>query len=155
MLYIRRGTIISNSNHNCPHLMPTFFVTQSSSIEFFCQHPAMYLDQFIELHADMDGLLLNTESFYTVVQRELCKKYGKEHNWELKSKASACSSYGHGGHVHHVPCIDHLWRIARGWITHFAAISHAIDQGKEGKGAWKDPSPKYRSSHRVWNLGCP
>jgi len=36
----------------------------------------------------MDGLLLNTESFYTIVQRDLVKKYGKEHTWELKSKAS-------------------------------------------------------------------
>jgi len=35
---------------------------------------------------DMDGLLLNTESFYTIVQRDLVKKYGKEHTWELKSK---------------------------------------------------------------------
>jgi pseudouridine-5'-monophosphatase len=35
---------------------------------------------------DMDGLLLNTESFYTDVQRDLVKQYGKEHTWELKSK---------------------------------------------------------------------
>jgi hypothetical protein len=37
--------------------------------------------------ADMDGLLLNTESFYTIVQKDLLKQYGKEHTWELKAKA--------------------------------------------------------------------
>lgn len=36
--------------------------------------------------ADMDGLLLNTESFYTVVQDQLCKKYGTEFSWDLKAK---------------------------------------------------------------------
>lgn len=35
---------------------------------------------------DMDGLLLNTESFYTIVQKDLLKQYGKEHTWELKAK---------------------------------------------------------------------
>ncbi len=37
----------------------------------------------------MDGLLLNTESFYTDVQRDLVKQYGKEHTWELKSKVES------------------------------------------------------------------
>ena len=37
----------------------------------------------------MDGLLLNTESFYTVVQNNLCQRYGKEFSWELKSKVDS------------------------------------------------------------------
>ncbi|KAL6784428.1 hypothetical protein ACKKBF_B01750 [Auxenochlorella protothecoides x Auxenochlorella symbiontica] len=35
---------------------------------------------------DMDGLLLNTEEFYTVVQQNIAADYGKEFTWELKSK---------------------------------------------------------------------
>lgn len=41
------------------------------------------------LLADMDGLLLNTESFYTVVQKQLCKQYGREFTWDLKSKVQS------------------------------------------------------------------
>lgn len=33
---------------------------------------------------DMDGLLLNTEEFYTVVQQNIAADYGKEFTWELK-----------------------------------------------------------------------
>ncbi|KFM26892.1 hypothetical protein F751_4953 [Auxenochlorella protothecoides] len=32
----------------------------------------------------MDGLLLNTEEFYTVVQQNIAADYGKEFTWELK-----------------------------------------------------------------------
>jgi hypothetical protein len=35
---------------------------------------------------DMDGLLLNTESFYTIAQKEILAKYGREFTWELKVK---------------------------------------------------------------------
>ena len=44
--------------------------------------------------ADMDGLLLNTETFYTIVQKQILAKYGKEFTWDLKAQVSypGCSS---------------------------------------------------------------
>ncbi|KAI8476765.1 MAG: HAD-like domain-containing protein [Monoraphidium minutum] len=35
---------------------------------------------------DMDGLLLDTETAYTVAQKEILGKYGVEFTWELKAK---------------------------------------------------------------------
>lgn len=35
---------------------------------------------------DMDGLLLDTESIYTVAQKQILDEYGKEFTWALKSK---------------------------------------------------------------------
>ncbi len=35
---------------------------------------------------DMDGLLLDTETFYTIVQQNILEKYGKKFTWELKAK---------------------------------------------------------------------
>ena len=35
---------------------------------------------------DMDGLLLDTEPFYTLVTQQIAQRYGKNFDWSLKSK---------------------------------------------------------------------
>eukprot|EP00877_Chromochloris_zofingiensis_P009476 jgi/Chrzof1/4782/Cz14g26080.t1 len=35
---------------------------------------------------DMDGLLLNTETFYTIAQQEILARHGRQFTWELKAK---------------------------------------------------------------------
>jgi Predicted phosphatase/phosphohexomutase len=35
---------------------------------------------------DMDGLLLDTEPFYTLVTQQIAQSYGKNFDWSLKSK---------------------------------------------------------------------
>ena len=36
---------------------------------------------------DMDGLLLNTETFYTIVQEQCLRRFNKPFTWELKASA--------------------------------------------------------------------
>jgi pseudouridine-5'-monophosphatase len=35
---------------------------------------------------DMDGVILDTETFYTVVQQQIVGKFGKEFTWALKAR---------------------------------------------------------------------
>jgi len=35
---------------------------------------------------DMDGLLLNTEAFYTLVQEQCLRRFGKPFTWSLKAR---------------------------------------------------------------------
>lgn len=45
-------------------------------------HPKLL--QITHVLFDMDGLLLNTEEFYTIVQQNIAEEYGKTFNWEIK-----------------------------------------------------------------------
>jgi beta-phosphoglucomutase-like phosphatase (HAD superfamily) len=42
----------------------------------------------------MDGLLLDTEGFYTNVQQRIAQQYGKEFTWEIKSKMMGLKVWG-------------------------------------------------------------
>lgn len=33
-----------------------------------------------------DGLLLDTETFYTIAQQQVAERYGKQFTWDLKAK---------------------------------------------------------------------
>ena len=41
---------------------------------------------------DMDGLLLDTEIFYTIVNKEIAQRYGKVFDWSIKSKTIGLKS---------------------------------------------------------------
>ena len=43
----------------------------------------------------MDGLLLDTERFYTEVQKDILRKYGKEFTWDLKARSVGAPLWGH------------------------------------------------------------
>lgn len=46
----------------------------------------MAKDPITHVIFDMDGLLLDTEPFYTIVQQEIASRHGKEFTFEIKAK---------------------------------------------------------------------
>jgi beta-phosphoglucomutase-like phosphatase (HAD superfamily) len=68
------------------------------------QHPVITACLF-----DMDGLLLDTETAYTVAQQKICSRFGKEFNWTLKAGASRALHAHARAHMHtrRAPCTMH------------------------------------------------
>ena len=62
--------------------------------------PVQWCVQISHVIFDMDGLLLHTESFYTIVQQRILSKYKRDFTWELKVTVELPPAACHHSHCH-------------------------------------------------------
>jgi hypothetical protein len=60
--------------------------TKSLSVNWWFKGICSTNLQITHVLFDMDGLLLDTEGFYTKVQQDIVSKFGKEFSWNLKAR---------------------------------------------------------------------
>ncbi len=77
---------------------------------------------------DMDGLLLDTEGFYTKVQKRILAKYDREFSWDLKVILSSDAAHFYHHHPFHIdsgPSVAAFIRYALKRLVH-VLIDHKV-----------------------------